>query len=133
MMVLSLLLGIVFGVLGPAIGFVIVATKAQGRPRSLGLLGFGIAGVIGILTQVANRLLPTIIYRLQLSMTILTTVWGIVFALVGLIPLIVLAIAISANRSVATGSAAGYPAAGYGEYQSLQPDGRPSAGGPTGG
>lgn len=133
MMVGRFVLAIVFGVLGPAIGFVIVAVKASGRARSLGLLGFAISGVLGMLTAIGNDLLPMIMEHLRLSFTVVGTVWSIVVTLVGLVPLILLAIAITANRSPVRDQAAGYPAAGYGPYQSTQPGGQPSDGRPTGG
>jgi len=126
-MVLSVLSGVLFGVLGPVIGFIIVAVKAQGRARSLGMLGFGLAGVIGVITQIASRLLPVMMIEMHLPNTLVTIVWGFGATILGLIPLIVLAVAIGANRSSAP--VAGYPApGGYGQYQAPRPGGERSGG-----
>jgi hypothetical protein len=96
--VLQLLLGLVLGVLGPVIGFILVATRGRGRPRTLGMIGFAAAGAIGILSQLVSRFIVLVINRMALSPGAIIGIWGVVSSLIGLIPMIILALAIIANQ-----------------------------------
>lgn len=98
MPVISLVFGLGLGLLGPAIGFIIVAGSARGRPRTIGLIGFGIAAAIAVVNQLVSRALPSLVLRLNLSLESATIMFTFLTALVGLIPLIILAVAITANR-----------------------------------
>lgn len=98
MLAISLLVGSLLGLLGPAIGFIIVGVRARSRARTIGLIGFGIAAAVAVLNQLVSRALPSIVLQRHLPLESVATALGVVTTLLGLIPLIVLAIAISANR-----------------------------------
>lgn len=88
-------LGFGVTVIPPVVGLIIVAIRGQGRAKSLGLIGFGLAAVFGIITQAVSFLMPRIMNTVAMaSYGIFTSLWSIVVLLMHLVEMIILALAI---------------------------------------
>ncbi|QGN34039.1 hypothetical protein [Microlunatus sp. Gsoil 973] len=85
-------------VIPPVVGLIIVAIRGRGRARTIGLIGFGVAAVIGLITQTVSILLPRILPSLGSSFALVNTLWGIVLMILHVIEMVILAVAIVVNR-----------------------------------
>ncbi|MBO0810677.1 MAG: hypothetical protein J2P23_01380 [Microlunatus sp.] len=92
---LAYMLGFAVTVIPPVVGLIIVAIRGQGRAKSLGLIGFGLAAVFGVITQSVSFLMPRIMNTVGMaSYGIFSSLWSIVVLLLNLVEMIILALAI---------------------------------------
>jgi hypothetical protein len=94
----SMILSVLLRLLGPVIGFIIVAVRATGRARTLGMIGFGVAAVLAVIGTATSYALPRILAELDLPIAVVYGAWNAVFNLLDIIPMIILAFAIIAYR-----------------------------------
>ena len=85
-------------VLPALVGLIIVAVRGRDRARTIGMIGFGVAVLIGLITQAFTILMPRVLSTMGSSFAVLNTIWWIVMLLLHLGEMIILALAIVANR-----------------------------------
>lgn len=101
-MLVGYLVGFVAAVVPPVVGLIMVAIRGHGRARSIGMVGFAVAAGIGIVTQLVSMLLPRIMQTVGMSsFAVVNTLWGSVVLILHAIEMIILALAIIANRPMA--------------------------------
>jgi hypothetical protein len=103
--------GFVVAVVPALVGLIIVAVRGRDRARTIGMIGFGLAALIGLITQTFSVLLPRLVPVTGSSFAVVNTVWGIVVMALHLTEMIILALAIVVNRAAVQPQ---QPAAAYG-------------------
>lgn len=98
-MLIGYSVGFVAAVVPPVVGLIMVAIRGRGRARSIGMIGFAVAAGIGIVTQLVSMLLPRIMQTVGIAaLPVVNTLWGIVVLVLHAVEMIILAVAIIANR-----------------------------------
>lgn len=101
-MLVGYVVGFMVAVVPAIVGLIIVAIRGRGRPRSIGLIGFAVAAGIGLFSELVSILLPRIMQTVGSSFAVVNTLWGIVLLVLHAVEMIILALAIVANRPTGT-------------------------------
>lgn len=88
-------------VIPAVVGLIIVALRGHGRARTIGMIGFAVAAGLGIVIQLISILLTRIVAATGASFDLVNSLWSVGVMILQVIQMIILAMAIIANRPAA--------------------------------
>lgn len=97
---MTFVLGFIFALIPPIVAVIMVITRGTGRAKTLGLIGFIVVAFIGIIAQLMSLFMPRIVASLGLgSYQSVLIGWSVLAMLLQLGAMIILALAVTANRT----------------------------------